>query len=104
MIHIRYRWISLTGKQSPPCFLIVIRVGSQTNLSIPSELWPTSERNEDYINSHDRWLIQADKPDNYADFLDIKRGLRMATFVEEFRRDLRKWIDAMRSFLADEAP
>ena len=73
-------------------------------LSIPSELWPTSERNEDYINSRDRWLIQAETPENYADFLDLKRGLRMATFVEEARHDLRKWIDAMRSFLTDEAP
>jgi hypothetical protein len=73
-------------------------------LNIPSELWPTSEPNEDYVNSRDRWLIQAETPENYAGLLDIKRGLRGATFVEELRRDLSKWIDAMRNFLVNEAP
>jgi hypothetical protein len=73
-------------------------------LNIPSELWPSCERNEDYVNSRDRWLIQAETPENYADFLDIKRALRTATHEQENRRDLRKWIDTMRRFLADEVP
>ena len=73
-------------------------------LNIPSELWPTITVDEKYTIARERWLIQNPAPENYADFIEIKRGLRTSTFEEEARRDLRGWIEAMRSFLADGVP
>ena len=73
-------------------------------LNVPSELWPATTLDKDYTTARDRWLIQNGTPENYADFLEIKRGLRTATFEDDARRDLRGWIEAIRSFLADGVP
>jgi hypothetical protein len=70
-------------------------------LDIPSEFWPTTALDEGYTTARDRWLKQNRAVENYADFIEIKRGLRTATF-EEARRDLRRWIEIMRGFLAEE--
>jgi hypothetical protein len=73
-------------------------------LEIPSDFWPDTSLDDQYITSRDRWVTQKDTVENYADFLDIKRGLRMATFEDEAKRDLVGWIEAMRRFLADGVP
>lgn len=70
-------------------------------LEIPSELWPATSLDEHYTLSRDRWLTQNQSPENYADFLEIKQGMRTATFEDDAKRDLGRWIEAMRSFLAD---
>ena len=70
-------------------------------LEIPSELWPPSSLDEHYTSARDRWLARKQTPENYADFLDIKRGLRTATFEDDAKRDLGEWIEAMRSFIAE---
>ena len=70
-------------------------------LEIPSELWPPSSLDEHYTSARDRWLARKQTPENYADFLDIKRGLRTATFEYDAKRDLGEWIEAMRSFIAE---
>src|SRR5580704_2818223 len=58
-------------------------------LDIPSELWPTeSSLHADYIAARMRWLSQQEAPTNYADFSQIKSGLRTATFNEEAKSDL----------------
>jgi hypothetical protein len=73
-------------------------------LDIPSDLWPTTSLDEHYISSRDRWLIQNQTPENYADFIEIKRSLRVATFEDDAKRDLGRWIEAMRHFLAGGFP
>lgn len=73
-------------------------------LEIPSELWPATSLDEHYTSARDRWLVRKHTPVNYADFLEMKRGLRTATFEADAKRDLGGWIEAMRSFLADGAP
>lgn len=73
-------------------------------LDIPSELWPATSLDERYVSSRDHWLIQKQIPENYADFLEIKQGLRTATFEDDAKRDLGGWIEAMRSFLPDGIP
>jgi hypothetical protein len=73
-------------------------------LEIPSDLWPATSLDEHYTSSRDRWLTQTQTPGNYADFLEIKRGLRTATFDEDAKRDLGSWIEVMRHFLADGFP
>ena len=57
-------------------------------LEIPSELWPAALLDEDYTAERDRWFSQKRTPENYADFLEIKRGLRTATFEDDAKRDL----------------
>jgi hypothetical protein len=73
-------------------------------LEIPSDLWPDTSLDDQYCSSRDRWVTQKDTVGNYADFLDIKRGLRTATFEDEAKLDLGGWIEAMRGFLADGVP
>ena len=73
-------------------------------LEIPSELWPATSLDEHYTTIRNRWLVQKQTPENYADFLEIKRGLRTATFEDDAKRDLGEWIEAMRSFLAEGLP
>jgi len=70
-------------------------------LEIPSEMWPATSLDEHYTSARDRWLVRKQTPENYADFLEIKRGLRTATFEDDAKRDLVGWIEAMRSFLAE---
>jgi hypothetical protein len=73
-------------------------------LEIPSELWPATSLDEHYTSAHGRWLVRKQTPENYADFLEIKRGLRTATFEDDAKRDLGGWIEAMRDFLAEGCP
>lgn len=70
-------------------------------LEIPAELWPPGSLDGSYISARDRWLSRNQEPENYANFLEIRSGLRTATFQEDARRDLDGWIAAMRNFLKD---
>ncbi|WP_149535763.1 hypothetical protein [Siccirubricoccus phaeus] len=73
-------------------------------LDIPANIWPVAEYDADYQQHRERWLIQTNTPQNYADFLQIKEGLRTATFEDDAKRDLARWIEIMRNFLADGMP
>lgn len=73
-------------------------------LEIPADALPPSSLDEHYYALRDRWLTMKTNPQNYADFLETKRGLRTAVFEAEARRDLGLWIEAIRLFLADNVP
>lgn len=71
-------------------------------LSIPADFYPAERRDEDYAKLRSRWLdANAEAPVDYADFLDIKRGLRTATHEASVRQDLEQWIAKARGFEAD---
>ena len=70
-------------------------------LSIPADEWPAESTSEQYQALRARWLALSEKPQNYAEFLDIKQGLRTATFEETAKPDLSSWLKLMRDFVAD---
>ncbi|WP_300579206.1 hypothetical protein [Phenylobacterium sp.] len=67
-------------------------------LSIPANMFPTEEQDEDYLKLRIRWLDGTAEPEDYADFLDVKRGVRSASHGETVRHDLERWIAVMRGF------
>jgi hypothetical protein len=73
-------------------------------LSIPAEEWPAESTNEQYRALRDRWVSQSEEPANYADFLDIKQGLRTASFDESAKPDLSSWLKLMRNFVSGDIP
>jgi hypothetical protein len=74
-------------------------------LEIPADAWPSPSSLDDHYNvSRERWLSNTEAPRSYADFLDIKHGLRTAASEAEARGDLDRWIQVMRLFLADKVP
>lgn len=70
-------------------------------LAIPADFYPEEAQDEDYAKLKSRWLVKDGEPPlDYADFLDVKLGLRTATFEESVRQDLEGWIGLMRGFEA----
>lgn len=70
-------------------------------LAIPADFYPEEAPDEDYAKLKSRWLVDnAEPPLVYSDFLDVKLGLRAATFEETVRQDLERWIALMRGFEA----
>lgn len=68
-------------------------------LDVPSDLYPKPDKTEDkYDKFKHQWLIQQAIPYSYADFFQIKYGLRFATFNLEAKPDLLKWIKKMEGF------
>ena len=75
------------------------------HLEIPSELWPApGTLDPEYSVSRTRWLSRKQRPLNWADFFEIKLGLRTATFNEEAKPDLPNWIATMKTFLYGQSP
>ncbi|WP_404653694.1 hypothetical protein [Bradyrhizobium sp. USDA 336] len=70
-------------------------------LSVPADKWPEETTDERYRSLRDRWIVQGDRPQNFSDFLDIKEGLRAATFEDGAKPDLTSWLRQMGEFLAD---
>src|SRR5271166_268890 len=67
-------------------------------LSVPADFYPNKEIDDAYHDRRDRWLKRRSDPINYADFLDIKIGLRTAVQEEAARPDLLGWLARMREF------
>lgn len=63
-------------------------------LSVSAELFPPVLVDEEYQALKEKWLAEPldGGPSNLAEFLEIKRGLRRATFEENARPDLDRWI------------
>ena len=70
-------------------------------LSVPANAWPQEPVNADYAGLRARWLDNSASPRNYADFLDVKRGLRIATREEAAKNDLTKWLKVMDQFVGE---
>lgn len=66
-------------------------------LSVPAELFPPVVVDEEYQKLKEKWLNESldGGPSNLAEFLQIKRGMRRATFEENVRPDLDGWIRRM---------
>jgi len=77
---------------------------AQQYLSLPAETGPAGPASGDgYDDRLARWRDREPLVISQADFTDIKRGVRRATFDIEARHDLRFWISKMEVFAAHEA-
>jgi len=70
-------------------------------LSIPTEMYPRVEGSEEYEELRTKWLNGARNVGNFAEFLEVKRGLRQATFTENIKPDLGDWIKLLRPVADD---
>jgi hypothetical protein len=69
---------------------------AQQYLGVPAELYPKAlEADETYDSRRRAWITEARTPGSFADFLDVKAGLRQAIFNKERRADLLSWINVM---------
>ncbi len=69
-------------------------------LDVPSEMYPKHKKEpRKYLEYKQKWIIENSIPVSYADFFQIKHGLRNATFNKEHKVDLMEWIKRMEGFL-----
>lgn len=69
-------------------------------LHVPSEMYPKHKKEpRKYQEYKQKWIMENSIPASYADFFQIKHGLRNATFNKEHKVDLTKWIERMEVFL-----
>ena len=74
-------------------------------LSIPGDLYPRSQDTDERYNIiRNTWLLGSRSPVNFADFAQVKQGLRQAKNIENLRPDLPAWISKMKEFDAAEFP
>ena len=74
-------------------------------LSVPSDMYPMSEGDDArYSEYKARWIADSATPSNYADFFEIKYGLRRATFSKPLKPDLSNWLKAISLFFAAASP
>jgi hypothetical protein len=73
-------------------------------LSVPGELFPPVEADQDYLALRERWLGTDRVIDSYTDFLEVKRGLRWSTFTDAIKADLGRWMDLLKATLDRATP
>lgn len=66
-------------------------------LAVPAEMYPPIELGGEYGRLRERWFDGSREIANQADLLEVKRGLRKATFKSELKPDLGKWLALMAS-------
>jgi len=72
---------------------------AQQYLGIPAEMYPKPvQSDENYETSRDKWIGQNRTPLSFADFTEVKAGLRRTTFDSSRKPDLLSWMDLMNSF------
>ncbi len=64
-------------------------------LVVPAEVYPPIEADGEYGRLKDRWFDGSREIANHADLLEVKRGLRKATFKAVLKPDLSKWLALM---------
>ena len=74
-------------------------------LSIPAEIRPVpvttdGDLSAEYVGRRRRWREQGQPIPTLGDFIDLKTGLREATFQQEARSDLPFWLGLVRQVLA----
>ncbi|RWB73979.1 MAG: hypothetical protein EOQ50_15950 [Mesorhizobium sp.] len=62
-------------------------------LSVPADMFPEVQGDTEYQQLRERWLNGSKNVSNFTDFLEVKRGLRCATFEEALKVDLGRWLD-----------
>ncbi len=73
-------------------------------LDIPSDFFPDEYEDAEYRRIFEKWLTGAQPVQNYADFVEIKRGVRTSTFEDAVKADLTAWIGVMRRFVDNGYP
>lgn len=73
-------------------------------LSVPADMYPAVEADADYAALRHRWFDEAREIGSYSDFLEVKRGLRSATFSAELRADLGAWSDLLKETIGKFGP
>lgn len=77
---------------------------AQQYLRLPADLEPARHDEDDYGELRRRWRDRSPLPVSQADFLEVKRGLRRATFDADAKPDLLRWIATMEGFLGPHTP
>ena len=74
-------------------------------LGVPADIYPRSEETDArYVSNRQKWLVNDESVANYADFAQVKQGIRKATFEDDLRPDLSGWINKMEEFSAESFP
>jgi hypothetical protein len=69
---------------------------AESYLFISAEDLDIEPDNERYAALRQRWLVEKDGPGNFADFLELREGLRVSYTERSSRGDLEAWLAAMR--------
>lgn len=62
-------------------------------LSVAADMFPEVQGDEEYQALCERWFTSGRVISDYTDFLEVKRGMRCATFEEALKPDLGRWMD-----------
>ncbi|MER8708956.1 hypothetical protein NKH49_25945 [Mesorhizobium sp. M1088] len=68
-------------------------------LSVPADMFPEVQGDAEYQALRERWFDGSRQISNFTDFLEVKRGLRCATFEEPLKVDLGRWMDLIHPIL-----
>lgn len=68
-------------------------------LNVPSDIFPPIAGDEEYQSLRTRWLLDDTVIANYADFTDVKRGLRRSWKETNLVGDVKRWTDLMASIV-----
>jgi hypothetical protein len=68
-------------------------------LSVPGDMFPEIEGDTEYQALRSRWFDDGRQISDYTDFIEVKRGLRRATFEEALKVDLGRWMDLIRAIV-----
>jgi hypothetical protein len=72
---------------------------AQKYLAVPSEMFPRPDTSVKwYEEAKKKWIDAAAAPASFADFIEIKSGLRRATFRKAYRADLPAWMKSIEGF------
>jgi hypothetical protein len=68
-------------------------------LSVPADMFPEIEGDAEYQTLRVRWLGSDRQISDFTDFLEVKRGLRRATFEKPLQVDLGRWMDLIQAII-----
>lgn len=73
-------------------------------LDVPADIFPQStDLDERYQQVKKRWITDAQEPISFADFAEVKHGIRKATRKKQLRADLTSWLKVMLQMLKPDA-
>ena len=73
-------------------------------LDIPADAYPITDFDDAYTKLRAAWINSGRQIETYADFIDVKQGLRTATFDERANADLNDWLTLTRSVIDNGFP
>jgi hypothetical protein len=73
-------------------------------LQIPSDIYPRAEEEENWYTQVMNSWSNDKRPQNYADFVEIKSAARHAKSNEKVKQDLPRWINLLKHFVSATFP